>query len=117
MRQEYNIIPVTKPRQTQSDKWKKRPCVMKYRAFADEVRANKVMIPSGGCHVTFILPMAKSWSKKKKAEKDGQPHTQVPDWDNLGKAISDAIFGDDSHIWDIQITKLWGKVGKIIIEY
>jgi len=36
---EYKITPVPKPRQTRSDKWKQRPCVMRYRAFADEVRA------------------------------------------------------------------------------
>ena len=65
MKREYLITPVTKPRQTRSDVWKKRKPVMKYRAFADEVRANKVIIPSGGCHVTFIIPMPKSYSKKK----------------------------------------------------
>ena len=34
----YDITPCPKPRQTQSDKWKKRPPVLRYRAFADEVR-------------------------------------------------------------------------------
>lgn len=32
----YIITPVPKPRQTQADKWKQRPAVMRYRAFADE---------------------------------------------------------------------------------
>lgn len=36
---EYPIVPVPKPRMTQRDKWQKRPAVMRYRAFCDEVRA------------------------------------------------------------------------------
>jgi Holliday junction resolvase RusA-like endonuclease len=114
----YNIIPVTKPRQTQRDLWAKRPCVMKYRAFADEVRANKIMIPSGGAHITFIIPFPKSYSKKKKKELDGKPYMvkKRNDIDNLQKALMDAIFEDDSHIWDIRCTKLWGYEGAIIIE-
>jgi len=60
--------------------------------------------------------MPGSWSKKKRALMDGKPHMQKPDWDNLGKAISDAIYKDDSGIYDIWITKFWGFEGKIIIE-
>ena len=33
-----DITPVAKPRQTRSDVWKKRPCVVKYRQFADDLR-------------------------------------------------------------------------------
>ena len=35
---EIDICPVAKPRMTQSDKWRERPAVVKYRAFADELR-------------------------------------------------------------------------------
>ena len=101
---------------TQSDKWKKRQLVMKYRAFADEVRLRGVSVPESGSHVTFVLPMPKSWSKKKRVEMDGKPHQQVPDADNLGKAILDSIYKDDCHIWDIRFTKIWGKTGQIIIQ-
>ena len=118
MKREYNIIPVSKPRQTRSDRWKKRPSVMKYRAFADEVRANKIIIPSGGAHITFIIPFPVSYSKRKKKKLNGKPHfvKKRNDIDNLQKALMDAIFDDDSHIWDIRCTKLWGYEGKIIIE-
>ena len=34
----YKIKPVPKPRMTQRDAWDKRPCVLRYRAFKDEVR-------------------------------------------------------------------------------
>jgi len=113
---EYSITPVPKPRQTRSDRWRQRPCVMRYRAFADEVRAAEFKIPESGAHITFILPMPKSWSKKKKELMNGQPHQQTPDIDNLQKALMDAIYRDDSHIWDLWVTKKWGKYGKIIIK-
>ena len=110
----YNIVPNTKPRMTRSDKWKQRPCVMKYRAFKDEVRLNKVELPES-YHVVFVMPMPGSWSKKKRATMDNQPHKQTPDKDNMEKALLDAIYGDDSHKWDGRVTKVWGKVGQIIV--
>ena len=112
----YQITPVPKPRQTRSDKWKVRPNVARYRAFCDEVRLRKVTLPESGYHVIFVLPMPKSWSKKKKAEMDGKPHQQTPDKDNLEKALLDALFQDDSHIWDGRVTKRWGQEGQIIID-
>jgi len=112
----YYITPNTKPRMTRADKWEKRPCVVKYRAFADKVRELKMNVRENGDKITFILPMAKSWTKKKAEAHLGKPHKGVPDVDNLLKALLDAIFGDDSHIWDVHISKRWGVVGMIIIE-
>lgn len=57
---EYDITPVTKPRMTRSDKWKKRKCTSQYWAFKDEVRLNGLSIPESGYHIIFILPMPKS---------------------------------------------------------
>ena len=113
---EYKIIPVPKPRQTRSDKWKKRDCVMRYRAFADQVHYSGMTLPECCYHIIFVLPMPASWSKKKKAEMDGKPHRQRPDRDNLEKALLDALYDDDSHIWDGRTTKIWGREGKIIIK-
>ncbi|EOE1598687.1 RusA family crossover junction endodeoxyribonuclease, partial [Enterobacter hormaechei] len=53
---------------------------------------------------------------KKRQQFDGKPHQSKPDFDNLVKALSDAIYEDDAHIWDARITKLWGEVGQIIIR-
>ena len=112
----YPITPVPKPRQTQSDKWKQRPSVMRYRAFADEVRLRRVKLPEESARVVFHIPMPKSWSKKKKDFHNHRPHLQKPDVDNLFKALADAIYSDDSHIWDVRITKLWSETGMIEIE-
>lgn len=111
----FTITPMGKPRMTRADKWKKRPEVMRYRAFCDEVRLNNIPFPEAGGHITFILPMPQSWSKKKREQFNGKPHQSKPDFDNLIKALSDAIFADDAHIWDCRVTKLWGEKGQIII--
>lgn len=113
---EYPIVPVPKPRMTRRDKWQKRPCVLRYWAFKDECRLRHVRLPVSGAHITFVLPMPSSWSVAKKKAMDGHPHQQKPDKDNLEKALNDALYQDDSGIWNSQTTKVWGYEGKIIIE-
>ncbi len=112
----YNIPPVAKPRMTQRDKWAKRPAVIKYRQFCDRVRFARMQLYPCGLHITFVVPMPGSWSERKKAAFDGQPHQQRPDLDNYLKAVLDAVYSEDSHIWDMRITKIWGREGKIIVE-
>ena len=112
----YPIEPVAKPRQTRSDKWKKRPCVMKYRWFADLCRSYKVQVPEAGSHITFHLPMPSSWSEKRKKSMEGKPHQQTPDKDNLEKALLDAVYGNDCVVWDSRVTKRWARNGAIEIN-
>jgi len=90
---------------------------MRYWAFCDEVRLRGVELPESGARVTFVLPMPRSWSKKKKAQMDGKPHQQTPDADNIFKALGDAVHKEDCIIWDVRITKLWGHEGSIRIEF
>jgi len=113
----YDIEPVPKPRMTQSDKWKQRPCVMQYRSFCDKVRAAGIKVPEAGATITFILPMPLSWPKKKKLEMLGMPHQTTPDKDNLEKALLDACYKQDSHVWDSRVIKRWGYTGQIIIRF
>ena len=114
----YQITPCPKPRMTQRDKWAKRPCVVKYFAFCDEVR-DKIKEPivsqNGTLHVIFYIPMPPSWSKRKKEELDTMPHKQKPDTDNLVKALLDAAFKDDSHVWRLVVEKRWSRTGAIEI--
>ena len=112
----YVLDPVPKPRMTQRDKWCNRPCVVSYRYFCDAVRLMGIEIPECGAHVTFFIRMPSSWSSKKKAEMLGKPHQQKPDIDNLQKALLDALFDDDSHIWDLKCSKRWGEFGSIKLE-
>jgi len=110
----YPIIPIPKPRMTSRDKH--RPSHKRYFKFCEDVRMVGVRLKRSGDHVLFKIPMPKSWSKVKKKMFDGQPHEQKPDLDNLIKALGDAIFKDDSGIWDIRATKVWGYEGEIIIK-
>ena len=112
---EYKICPVAKPRMVRSDKWRKRPATDKYWKFVDQCKLERVVLPCFNSHVTFILPMPNSFSKKKKGQLNGKPHMQRPDLSNLLKALEDALYQDDSGIYDIWIEKRWGIEGKIII--
>jgi Holliday junction resolvase RusA-like endonuclease len=110
------IDPVPKPRMTQRDKWMKRPVVMRYREYCDKIRELGAQVPESGAHIEFCIPMPKSWSKKKREEMCGKPHQQKPDVDNLLKALLDALYEDDSGVWDIRVTKLWSDSGKITVN-
>ena len=89
---------------------------MRYWAFKDEVRLNKITLPESGFHVIFTIPMPKSWSKKRKDEMNGKPHQKRPDKDNLEKALLDSIFEEDCMIWDSRVSKVWGESGSIEIR-
>jgi len=112
-----DIEPVAKPRMTQSDKWKKRASVLKYWAFADELRYKFGETLPSSITLDFYIPMPKSWSKKKKEKMKGQWHKQKPDLSNLIKAVEDALCKEDSHIASIMAHKEWAEKGAIDISY
>ena len=102
------VTPIPKPRMTRSDKWKKRPCVERYWAYKDALRA-AVELPDGldNLMCRFYLPLPKSWSKKKKAAMAGAGHRQRPDIDNLTKAVFDSLLAEDSGIAYSVNCKMW----------
>lgn len=116
LRRVFAVEPMGAPRMTRADAWKRRPAVLRYRAFRDACKASGLVIPDAGSRVTFVLPMPPSWSRKKRSEMAGKPHTSKPDIDNLVKAALDAIYDDDARVWDIAARKIWGEVGAIIVE-
>jgi Holliday junction resolvase RusA-like endonuclease len=103
-----DIPPMPKPRQTQSDRWKQRPVVVRYRAWCDEVRRQMGgrALPEA-FWVRFWVPLPPSYDKAKRAALAGSQHAQKPDIDNLLKALMDALLEDDSGVWDVRATKLW----------
>lgn len=118
------VIPDTcaKPRMTKADTWKKRPAVMKYRAFCDLVRKTMAEttdqeLPEGQpveleARVTRKVP--KSWSAKKRAKYLGTPHLSRPDTSNFTKAIEDAIYpNEDSFIFSNKVWKVWGDSDRV----
>tara|TARA_R100001594_G_scaffold27173_3_gene51957 strand:- start:5988 stop:6410 length:423 start_codon:yes stop_codon:yes gene_type:complete len=113
------INPVSKPRMTHADRWKSRPVVMKYWNYRDEVFYGALAQgyrPSYELSMDFVLPMPKSWSKKKQEEMNNTPHKNTPDIDNLAKGILDALFEEDKEVYKIVVTKTWGKQGSITIK-
>lgn len=105
-------------RQTQSDKWKKRPAVIAYREYCDALRAAlpNFIMPESGYHLTFYLPIPESWSKKRKLQYEGAAHKSKPDKDNLEKAFLDALCESDQHVWDGRVTKRWSARPRIVLR-
>lgn len=72
--------------------------------------------------VTAVLPIPPSWSKRRQEEarRGLLRPTGKPDWDNLGKAVSDALNGivwkDDAQIVDARIVKVYGDRPLIRVE-
>ena len=109
----FQVTPIGKPRMTQRDRWKKRPCVLAYHAYRDTIRLQaRGWEPADRCTLLFYLPMPKSWSAKKRAQMLGEPHQQKPDIDNLVKAFLDC-FGEDKAIWAVEAVKRWSEQGRI----
>ena len=118
----WDITPVHAPRMTRADAWKKRPIVLKYRQFRDDVNLEmeKSKFPWGSLdilNVDFYIPMPKSWSGKKKLLMTGMPHKQKPDIDNLCKGLLDSIFreGDDCKVYSLNARKFWWSKGRMVI--
>ena len=62
--------------------------------------------------IEVVMPLLKSWSKKKRAEMIGAPHVKRPDADNLQKLVMDAlqgvVFADDSTAFSVRVVKRYG---------
>ena len=115
---EYFIDPIGKPRMTQRDKWKKRPCVLRYREFCDRTRAAFELVRfelPDAFSIRFTVEMPASWSAKKRAAMLGAPHQQKPDIDNMIKAVCDAAKKEDCTVHRVNAEKVWGKAGSIKI--
>lgn len=66
--------------------------------------------------MVFVMPMPKSWSKKKRLLMNGKPHQQKPDLDNMIKAVQDALCDEDKFVYDVHATKIWGENGTLSVE-
>ncbi len=107
--------PVGKPRQTRRDVWMRRPEVMAYRAWADVARAAYLTalpsnlpagVPGRVVMVAFFrCPL--SWSNRRRAAEQGQPHRVKPDPDNVAKSLLDALFDRDQEVFNLTIEKRW----------
>jgi Holliday junction resolvase RusA-like endonuclease len=115
--------PIGKPRMTQRDRWAKRPAVVRYREWADRLRAAAGPVPPAETVLELAIlaqfEPPKSWSKKRRVAVIGELHRSKPDLDNVAKAVMDALFPEDSAIAKGTFEKRWHwKAGiEIIILY
>lgn len=70
--------------------------------------------------MTFIFPIAESWSKKKKADAIAGKlkMTSTPDVDNLVKLVLDGLgtfFKNDSYVINVVANKEYGEKGQTIV--
>ena len=116
---EININPVSAPRQNRSDRWRKRPIVLRYRAYSDALRQaclKEKFVLGEAIYMEFHFPMAKSWSQKKRDKMLGTPHRQRPDTDNVVKGIQDSLLPEDCKVWHIEAKKFWSEEGRIVLK-
>jgi Holliday junction resolvase RusA-like endonuclease len=110
--------PIGKPRMTRADKWKQRTCVMQYRAWADVIRS----LARTGTKITLqkptVLTIRAFFKAPDGAHRTG-PHTHKPDFDNVEKAVADALFQNDQMIYKASVEKLWadGSQPRVEVEW
>jgi Holliday junction resolvase RusA-like endonuclease len=110
----FALAPLGKPRMTRADAWRKRPRVLAYWQYADELRSQAGDFkPENVLIIEFGVPMPASWSKKKREAKLGAPHDQKPDLDNLVKAFCDILVKEDKEIYLTLARKVWSSEGYI----
>lgn len=112
--QSFDTLPVPKPRMTQRDRWAKRPCVLRYRAYGDELRLRGIRLPHR-YSLIFVLPMPAGWPAEMKRAMNGQPNLRRPDATNLAKAVEDIVHAKDESLWDARSRKYWGYTGRLVV--
>jgi Holliday junction resolvase RusA-like endonuclease len=104
----YDITPIPAPRLTQGSLWTKK--AKRYAKWKDDIRKLGLTIPASPFTVRFGMPVPACGK-----DRLGKPHEQVPDIDNLLKALLDAGLKDDSHVHDVRAIKFWSEEGVILI--
>jgi len=111
----YPITPCPAPRQVRKDIWDPSPSVQRYRAFKDEVRAQKVKI-SATPFVVFYMPMPDSWTGKRRDRYRMATHLTPPTLGDLLDGLFEAVFETDySHLAAVQGLKFWADTGSILV--
>ncbi len=72
-----------------------------------EAKRKNFTLPASGLHITFYIPMPKTWSKKKKKAHHGLLMQSRPDIDNLIKGFFDALVSEDKFVANISASKRW----------
>lgn len=107
-------------RQSQRDRWRPSPAVARYRSWKDELRLRMRNWPAEdeirkiGVLAYYAIPSG--WSDAKKRKHLVQPKRTKPDWDNVYKAVTDALWDHDQKIPGGYGEKMWHIEDRLIIE-
>jgi Holliday junction resolvase RusA-like endonuclease len=113
--------PMGKPRMTQRDKWMKRECVVRYRAWADMIRLCCPNPPPAErlarINIFAYFAPPSSWSAKKRQAMIGHPYRQKPDPDNIAKAVLDSLWPDgDQAVGSVYIERQWRETAGLCVD-
>lgn len=106
------------PRRTKDYEDMVRLCYLNaYPATQDRFHSGAVTV-----EITAYFPLPASWPKyKKRAAMEGKilPETK-PDWDNIGKIITDALnglaFRDDAQVVTAVVSKRYSERGHVVVK-
>lgn len=93
---------------------------MKHKEYIQKQMPKLLIKDPVKLEIYFFIPMAKSWTKKKRTLLLNKPHHIKPDIDNLLKTVMDAannhIWNDDGQVYEIVTKKIFSQEAKIIIK-
>ena len=114
-----HVQPIPYARMTRFSKWNKQSKkYTQYKQYIQLMVKKEKFELSNRLSINFYIPMAKSWTKKKRFQMAYEPHQQKPDLDNLVKGLLDSLFqycGGDHAVCEIRATKYWADEGCIEI--
>ncbi len=86
------------------------------------MRGKKMLTGAIGLRVTAYFPIPKSFTKTKKEQaiSGSLLHTKKPDWDNVGKIVSDAlngiVYADDAVVSDGAVKKQYSDFPRVEVQ-
>ena len=109
--------PIGKPRMSQRDHWKVRPCVARFRLWADQLRLAARRTTKIRLKAPTRLSVTAYFAST--SQHRVGPHGLKPDFDNVLKATTDALFFNDELIYHASITKLWADGGpaRVVVSW
>jgi hypothetical protein len=104
-----------KPTMVSSDRYRKRPAVLRYRAYADHLRLLGAVLPESYLVIAYFA-MPASWSNAERRRRDLTPHQVKPDGTNILKGIEDVLCPHgDQQLFDGRFRKVWAHADRIVI--
>jgi Holliday junction resolvase RusA-like endonuclease len=107
LRCEVSVSPMGKPRQTQSDKWKQRPVVIRSRLIADQIRESFGLKPMEKFESAGKIAVYAYFQTNNPDRFNNLIHTVKPDASNVLKLVEDSILDHDEKLHSVECVKEW----------